>query len=359
MGSINRRDFTKKLGVCLLVTQIPPAHVASKVFNQKANRVPIGLCNHSLRSLRLNATQFIEFAIEHKFDSVLFNNFQPLESLEESYLKDLKKLAQSRNVSIYIGAGNISEKSPRFNNSYGSAQDLLKKGIRVASLLGSPVVGCRIGNVKDRFSDGGIEKHIEAVVNVMKSVKQYALNAGIKFAFENHAGDMRTSELLTLIQETGTDICGALFDPANAVWAMEDPMNALENLGDLILCTSVRDVQVWPTDEGASFQGTAIGDGVIDWGVFTKLMAEKCAGVPMHIETISNSARSVPFLKSEYWEAYPNLPASEFVNFIKFINTGKKLNIILPPYGTSKKDFDIEYQQSELLRSADYLRKFY
>ncbi len=68
--------------------------------------------------------------------------------------------------------------------------------------------------------------------------------------------------LLSLIQETGTDICGALFDPANALWAMEDPMHALNVLSSTIVCTSVRDVAVWESEEGATFQGTAVGEGI-------------------------------------------------------------------------------------------------
>ena len=353
---MKRRHFIKSAGMAIAATQSFPS-IGSQFLNESSAKVPIGLCNHSLRSMRLNAKQLIQFAIKHKLDSVLFNNLQPLESLDESYLKDLKKLAQSGGVSIFIGAGNISEKSPNFKDNYGSPEELLKKGIRVASLLGSPIVGCRIGNIEDRYSKGGIRAHIEAVVKLMKSMRQQLQGAQLKFAFENHAGDLRTSELLTLIDETGTDICGALFDPANSVWAMEDPMIALQNLGDTIICSSVRDIQVWPTDEGATFQGTAIGEGIIDWDVYTKLMANQCPGVPMHIETISNSARPVPFLKPEFWKGFPNLPASELVDFLNFIKTGKKLEIIIPPEGVDKRNFDVEYQQSELLKSADYLRK--
>lgn len=92
-----------------------------------------------------------------------------------------------------------------------------------------------------------------------------ALDAGIIFAFENHIGDLRSNELLDLINETGTDICGALFDPANALWAMEDPMQALNKLGSTILCNSVRDVAIWQSEQGSTFQGMAIGKGFMDF----------------------------------------------------------------------------------------------
>lgn len=354
---MHRRNFTKRMGLGLLAAQSFPAFASTELLSGNA-KVPIGLCNHSLRSMRLNADQFIEYAIKHKLDSILLNTFQPFETLEKSYLTKLKDKAQDAGVSIYTGAGSISEKSTKFSNKYGTPKELLIEGIRVATLVGSPIVGVRIGALDDRYLDGGIEAHMEAVIKVMKSVRSQALDANIKFAFENHAGDMRTDELLTIINESGTDICGALFDPANAVWAMEDPMIALKKLGETIVCTSVRDIQVWETNEGATFQGMAIGEGILDFTMYAKTMADLCPGVPLHIETISNSARPVPFLKPEFWEGFPELPASELVDFLKMIKKGTPQEIINAPSGISKKEFDIEHQQSELAKSVNYLREY-
>jgi len=356
---MKRRDFTKSAGMGLLAMQSFPAIALNEVFKKATSgstRIPLGLCNHSLRSLNLNAQQFIEYAIEKKLDSVLLNTFQPLDNIEPEYLSGLSKMAKSNEISIYIGAGSISEKSKSFSGKYGNAAASLKEGIRVAKAVGSPIVGVRIGSIEDRYVDGGIEVHIESVMNLMKSVRSQVLDAGIKFAFENHAGDLRSEELLALINETGTDICGALFDPANAVWAMEDPMKALETLGSTIVCTSVRDVAVWETDEGAMFQGMAIGEGMLDFKLYAETLARLCPGVPLHVETISNSARPVPFLRPEFWKGFPNLPASEIIGFLKMTKNGKPLEIINAPTGMNPKDFDSKLQQSELLKSLDYLR---
>lgn len=357
---MKRRDFAKITSIGVLAMQSFPTFALQNTIENTSSglvKIPLGLCNHSLRGMLPNAQQLVEYAAKQKLDSVLLNTFQPLESLEHDYLSGLSKIAKNNQVSIFIGVGSISEKSSIFSNKYGNAEELLMKGIRVASAVGSPVVGCRIGGIDDRYSDGGIEAHIEAVVKVMKSVRSAALDSGIKFAFENHAGDMRSKELLTLIHETGKEICGALFDPANAVWAMEDPMEVLKSLGSEIVCTSVRDVTVWETDEGATFQGMAIGEGMLDYRIFTETMGELCPRVPLHVETISNSARPVPFLKPEFWKGFPNLHASEIISFLNMARKGKPVEIITAPQGKSKKDFDIELIQSELLKSLDYLRR--
>ena len=357
---MKRRDFAKITGMGALAMQSLTTFAFQKTIENTSSlipKIPLGLCNHSLRGMNLNGPQLVEYAISKNLDSVLLNTFQPLDSLEPEYLSGLSKIAKKNDVSIYIGVGSISEKSKIFSAKYGNAEELLTKGIRVASAVGSPIVGCRIGGIEDRYMDGGIEAHMEAVIKVMKSLRSAALDAGIKFAFENHAGDLRSTELLALIHETGTDICGALFDPANALWAMENPMDALKVLGSNIICTSVRDVTVWETNEGITFQGMAIGEGMLDYNLFAKTMAELCPGVPFHVETISNSARPVPFLNPEFWKGFPNLSAASIINFLILAKKGKPQEIIKAPGGTNQKDFDLKLQQSELLKSLDYLRR--
>ena len=61
---MKRREFTKAIGLSALALQ----------------RVPLGVCNHSLRSMKPNARQLIEYAIEQNLDSVLLNTLQPFEN---------------------------------------------------------------------------------------------------------------------------------------------------------------------------------------------------------------------------------------------------------------------------------------
>ena len=362
---MKRRDFAKLAGISALALHSLPVIPASSQFRKEPGkapvdplgpRVPLGLCNHSLRRMKPNANQLIDYAIEHKLDSVLLNSFQPLESREDVYLHSLREKAGNNDISIYIGAGSISEGSTRFSNTYGNATEILKEGIRVAVALGSPVVGCRIGNVEDRYTEAGIEPRIEEVIGVMNSLRGEARDAGVKFAFENHAGDLRSEELLALIKETGTDICGALYDPGNAIWAMEDPMRAIEVLGPHIVCTSARDVMLWEADDGAVFQWTAIGQGLMDYPHYVQIMATQCPGVPLHVESISNSPRPLPFLTPEFWTGFPDLRASEIVDFLKLLRRGQPIEFLKPPEGVDQKTFDIKHQQAELESSLEYLR---
>ncbi len=357
---MNRRKFTKLLGLAAMAVSPYASFATHPLVEQdlnKALKVPLGLCNHSLRSMELNALELIEYAMEHRLDSVMLNTLQPFQSLEKSHLVKLKELADTHDISLYIGAGSISNETKAYKDTYGSPKALLLEGIRVAKILGSPVVACRIGNIEDRYHKDGIKGHMKAVTKVMKSARNEALEAGVKFAFENHAGDLRAEEVMEIVEETGTDICGILYDPANAVWVLEDPMESLQKLKKHILCTSVRDVIVWETKEGASFQGQAIGEGMMDFKKYANVLAESCPGVPMHVESISNYAIDIPFRSPEFLKGFPNLSQAEIDKFTKLASYGKQQKILKPNSKSSQKEFDIKLQQEELQKSFSYLRK--
>ena len=74
------------------------------------------------------------------------------------------------------------------------------------------------------------------------------------------------------------------------------------------------------------------------------------------MESISNSQRPIPFLKPDFWDGFPELRASDLVDFLKLIRQGKPLEIEEPPPGTDKKTFDTRHQEDELLKSIKYLR---
>lgn len=322
-----------------------------------AQRVALGLDAHSLRGMRWQARQLIEYAGQQKLDAVLLNTLRPFESLEPDHLRKLKEDAAARGLRIYIGVGSVAEGSTTFSKEHGSAEALLALGVRVATAVGSPVVNCRIGAFPDRSTPGGIEARMAELVRVLKAARSRAQDAGIKFAVENHAGDLRSEEVLEVIQAAGTDVVGVMLDPGNAVWAMEDPMHQLDLLGRHVLCSSVRDYMVWETPEGATFQWTAMGEGLMDVPAFVAKMAERCPGAPLNLEIISNSPRPIPFLKPEYWDVYPKLRAADIVRFLALCRRGKPLEVAKPPAGADARAFERDHQRSELERSIAYLRQ--
>jgi len=357
MTTISRRKILHRFASTALATSGTGIIGAAEKSSPLAT-LPLGLDGHAVRGMKWKSLQLIEYAAKNQLDAVLFNGPHYFESLDSEHLKRVKAAADAAGLRIYIGAGGISEGAKSYRDTYGSGADTLREGLRIARALGSPVVNCRIGNIDDRYSEGGIAARLEEAARTLKAVRDEARDHGVKFAFENHAGDTRSEEVLSLIEAVGTDLCGVMLDPGNALWAMEDPMEQLERLGPHVLCSSVRDYMVWPSEQGAIFQWTAIGEGLMDVPAYVKTFKKLCPGVPLFVETISNQARPIPFLTKEFLAGFPGLKVTDITSFLKLCQQGTPPAILEAPEGTDAKSFDQDLQISEFEKSIATLRKY-
>lgn len=353
-GSLTRRRFVETLGIAATAAVASPA-----LRGQSPAEKPLalGMDTHSLRAMGWKAPRFVEYAAQQKLDAVLFNTLKQFESLESASLRKLKETAERQGIRFYTGVGSVAQHGTLFSSEFGSPEELLALGVRVAADLGSPVITCRIGGLPDRNTPGGIEARIDEVVKVIKAVRSRAVDAGIKIAVEDHAGDMRSEELLGLIQAAGTDVTGVMLDPGNAVWAMEDPMRQLDLLGPHVVCSSVRDWMVWETPDGATFQWTPIGEGLMDLPRFVSQMMKLCPAVPFNLEIIANSPRPIPFLKPEHMAMYPRLRAADLMPFLALCRRGHALKVETAPAGMTAREFDQQQQRADLERSIAAMRR--
>jgi 3-oxoisoapionate decarboxylase len=356
-ADLPRREFIRLSAIAAAGTLAGSLRAASPAASPAAGgNVPLGMDAYSLRAYRWPASRVIAYAAEQKLDAVLFNGLRAFERLDDAHLAGLRQSAAAEGIRLYVGIGSVTPGSTTFVKDYGSVDELLTLGVRVATALGSPVVNCRIGNFADRSTPGGIEARMAELIHALRSVRTRAQDAGLKFAVENHAADLRTEEMVQVIQEAGADTTGVMLDPGNALWAMDDPMRQLEQLGRYVACTSVRDYMVWPSPEGATFQWTAVGEGLMDVPAYVATMARLCPEVPLLVETISNSPRPIPYLRADHWKVYPKVRAADIVDFLALGRRGHAIPTVQPPAGADPKAFEQEFQRGELERSLAYLR---
>ncbi len=343
-----RRDFVKSLAVAAggMALGLPDAARGNAVMPLK-NKIKLGFDNFSIRALSWKADKLLDYAASHKLGTVLFSDLDVYESHDERYLREIKARADDLGIEIQVGTGGICPTSSRYRKSLGAAEDHLKLTIRVARALGSSVARCYLGGMDDRKGPGGIERHMKSTVQVCKNVRSYALDAGVKIAIENHAGDMQAWELVALIEEAGKDFVGATIDSGNATWALEDPVRNLEILGPYAVSSGIRDSMVWEYESGAKVQWTAMGDGCVDLESYVQKFARLCPGVPIQLEIISGRTRPFPYLEKDFWKPYPKARASEFAAFVALAKRGK----FVAPHEQTK-----EYQVSQLERSIRYSR---
>lgn len=317
----------------------------------------LGFDNFAVRAFGYDADALIDYGAGLQIDGVFISDLGPFSSHEDGYLTDLRKKAADKGLEIYLGSWSICPTSNSFKADWGTAEEHLRLGIRMAKALGSPVFRCVLGNGQDRTSEGGIRARIADTVKVLKACRSEALDAGVTVAVENHAGDMQVRELVDLIEEAGPDYVGANFDPGNATWTLEDPVRSLELVGRYIACTSMRDSMAWLTETGATVQWMAMGEGVVDWTAFFPRFAELCPRAPVFIETISGFPRAFPFQDSEFWETYPEARASDLAAFLSMARKGQPVERFTPPAGADRKQADRAYQKAELERSLVYCRE--
>ncbi len=341
----SRREFIGTLATAgAVVTQV--GGLSAKADTRR--KIKLGIDNFAVRAMNWKADALLDYAAKLKTDSLLISDLNAFTTREEGYLTGLRKKAADLGLQIHLGTWSICPTSKSFRKDWGSAEEHLALGIRMAKSLGSPVLRVVLGSGDDRKTPGGIEARIEDTVKVCKKLKSQSVDAGVKIAVENHAGDLQSWELVQLIEAAGKDFVGANMDSGNATWTMEDPMTSLEILGPYALTTSLRDSAVWESAKGATVQWTAMGEGNVDLSAYFKRFTELCPNVPVHIETISGFNREIPYLEPGFWGAFPNASVSDFARFIALAKKGKVRAAHQHPPGSDGKLAEQEYQKAEV-----------
>jgi len=319
--------------------------------------IRLGFDNFAVRALKWNARQLVDHAESLACDSVFITDFGPFDGkTDDATLAALRAYAADKGVGIELGSWSICPTSKTFKPEFGTPAEHLATGIRMAKTLGSRAFRVILGNHEDRLSPGGITARIADTVAVLQGVKPQALDAGVKIAVENHAGDMQAAELRSLVERAGPDFVGVNFDSGNACWTLEDPVRALETLAPHVVTTSLRDAMVWPTPAGVAVQWTAMGEGCTDLPAFFDLFEKACPGVTVHIETISGFARTLPIYDRGFWKAFPDARADELAAFMAVAAKGHAIEPFRPPPDSDRAAAEQAYQLDELARSITFCR---
>ena len=306
--------------------------------------------------MQWKAPALIDYAASLKCDTLFISDLDAFEGLEDVALRDVRRRAEAAGLGLYVGGWSICPTSKSFRPNRGTAEEHLRLGIRVAKTLGSPVYRVILGNSEDRKTEGGIQARITDTVKVLQACRRDALAAGIKVAIENHSGDMHSWELRQLIDAAGPDFVGANLDSGNAAWTLEDPMDVLETLGPVTICSSLRDNMVWETPDGAAVQWTAAGDGLIDWKKWAARWSQLCPKVPIMIETISGGAREFKYKQPDFWKHYDRRP-EKLAKFEALAKSGRQIPAFKAPTDPKERTAAQQaHQKAELEKSIAYLR---
>ncbi len=353
----SRRGFLSTLAAAGAVTLTTPAH---GLWPTAPQAIKLGFDNFSVRTCDWKAPRLIEYAASLQVDTLLLSDLDVYESLDDNYLGKIRAQAAQAGIELQVGTSSICPTSKSYDEKkWGKAEDHARLLIRTAHQLGSSIARCYLGSRGDREGDGGIYRHIDAMVKLLRTVRSEALDAQVKIAVENHAGDMQAWELVSLIEAAGKDFVGATMDPGNATWTMEDPMVNLEILGPYALTTGIRDSAVWETPDGATSMWTNMGQGLVDWPAYLQRFRELCPQTPFVLEVISYKwGVDLPYLQPDFWKRFPQARASEFARFLALAKRGKKCELPAGrPAGDASVELERAQQQWDLAESLHYCRE--
>jgi sugar phosphate isomerase/epimerase len=143
------------------------------------------------------------------------------------------------------------------------ADEVLRKTVRLASLMGVPVINCfsglpagAPGDTMPNWVTCPWPPHFleildyqwnEMTIPCWKEMGKFGEDHGVKFAFEMHPG-MLVYNVYTLLRmrDAVGPVIGCNFDPSHLFWNGVDPVAAIRKLGDAIFHVHGKDVYVDP-----------------------------------------------------------------------------------------------------------------
>ncbi len=227
-------------------------------------------------------------AEELGLEGVHIANPRLLESTEPTYVAELRREAQQRNLYLELGA-------------QGTDATRLREAIQVAIALGCSIVRTFVG--ADRQSGWAAwRQQLDRAVEGLKQVVPFAKDGGVRVAVENH-GDLTSPELVTLLDKVDSEWVGACLDTGKPLLVVEDPLVAAQNLAPYLITACLTDYRLVPTPTGARIVGCALGEGVVHFLPIVELLRERRPDLHLNIEA-PVQAWDLPFLQDKFWDAF-------------------------------------------------------
>jgi len=316
-------------------------------------KLKLGVDVFSIRSQNWTPFQYIDYCARLKAEVCFFSELRFLGGIEPEHLKGVKEYAAKAGMGLELGMTSICPSSTMFKADQGKAEDQIARSVEVAQILGAKFVRCFLGRGEDRKQGGGIERHMENTVVVLRNVRTRVMDAGLKLAIENHAGDMQARELKSLITAAGPEFVGCTLDSGNATWTLEDPHVTLETLAPYAVASGVRDSILWRTAEGIAVRWVRMGAGNVGMEEWVRNFARLCPDVTLSLEIISLPApRIFKVNDPEFWKGFEGVRAGEFMRFLKLAEKGKE-SIAVPV----AKEQALEAEREELEASYRWTRE--
>jgi 3-oxoisoapionate decarboxylase len=310
--------------------------------------------------MRWDDRKLLEYTAGLKLDAVFLQDSIDPGTNDPAHWQAVKEQAASLGLHLETGTG---ASLPRTPERFAASQKILRDAVRRAAAMGSPIVRTLVASDRHALPPGPAAQHIETMVKLLRSVRPEAMDAGVKFAIENHK-DLLCWETRQLIEEAGKEFVGSYLDTGNPVFVLEDPLYTVETLGPLAVTLHLRDSVVYETRGGVAVQWVPLGEGVVDFRQVVARARELCPQVYIYIKPITGRPPQVfPVWEKDFWTQFPDSGAASLARFLALAKNGhpyEKEMVIEDVTGRSGIETyraALAYQQRDHMeRSVDYAK---
>jgi sugar phosphate isomerase/epimerase len=323
-------------------------------------KFPLGFNTYSLRAWRWHDLQLLEYAAGQKLDAVYLQDSLDPENNNPAHWKELKDAAARLGLELQGGdAGSL----PRTPDGVDATLARMREGIRHAVGVGSKLVRFRVAGDRASMPPGPVEKVMETMVRTLRAVRTEAMDAGVKFAIENHK-DLYCWQTRQIIDSAGTEFVGSYLDTGNPVFVMEDPLATVETLGPVAIMLHLRDSVVYESRNGVAVQWAPLGEGVVDFKAIIEKARELCPHVTVYNKPITGRPPQIlAIYNPEFMQNWRDMRASDLARFLALAKHGHPYenHMVIedvpgktpPPLAAA-----LQYQQREHMdRGIEYARK--
>lgn len=311
---MNRRTFLSALPALAGLANGQVRSAPSETF-------PLGINTYSIRALRWNDAQLLDYSASLKCDAIFLQDSQDPASQEPAHWPVVKRRSAELGLHLETGGG---ASLPRAPGQFDERVVYLKGQIRRAAALGSPIV--RTLCASDRYSlpAGSMEPHIETMVKVLRAVRSEAIDHQVKVAIEVHK-DLQAWEFADLIEAAGSDFTGIYLDTGNPVFVAEHPLTTVETLGKYALTLHLRDSVVHEHPKGIAVQWVPLGEGTVDFREIIAAARNHCPGVYVYAKPITGRPPVViPVWDETHWKKwFPRARSADFARFLSLAKQGE------------------------------------
>lgn len=280
----------------------------------------LGLNTYCLRALKWNDAQLLDYAAGLKLDAIFLQDSLDPQAMQPAHWKAVREQAARLGLHLETGTGGVLPRSPE---DFAASVKTLEVAVDRASAMASPVVRCLLAADREHLPPGSVEQHIETMTKLLRTVRTRALDAGVKFAIENHK-DLLCWETRQVIEGAGKEFVGSYLDTGNPVFVMENPLTTVEVLGPLAVTFHLRDSVIYETPRGVAVQWVPLGEGVVDFPKILARMREIAPPVYAYVKPITGRAPAIlPYLEAGFWKSWPDVRAVDLAAFLTLAKAGR------------------------------------